>query len=79
MHANFQFKVARDHGVSSIVSMIYPVCKKMLLNIEIAVKIGSRLIERLPLLDSLRRWSEKAEGRHRSTDSRDARRARTGK
>lgn len=33
----------------------------MLLNIEIAVKIGSRLIESLPLLDFLRRWSEKAE------------------
>jgi len=30
----------------------------MLLNIELAVKIGSRLIESLPLLDSLRRWSE---------------------
>jgi hypothetical protein len=33
----------------------------MLLNIEIAVKIGTRLIERLPPLDSPRRWSEKAQ------------------
>jgi len=39
----------------------------LLLNIELAVKIGSRLIESLPLLDSLRRWSEKAEGHDRST------------
>ena len=35
----------------------------MLLNIELADKIGSRLIEGLPLLDSLRRWSEKAKAR----------------
>jgi hypothetical protein len=37
------------------------------------------LIERLPLLDSLRRWSEKAEGHDRSTNSRDTRHASTGK
>ena len=34
-------------------STIYSLCKKMLLNIELTVKIGSRLIESLPLLDSL--------------------------
>ena len=40
-------------------STTYIYCKKLLLNIELAVKIGSRLIERLPLLDSLRRWNER--------------------
>jgi len=46
-------------------STTYSLCKKMLLNIELAAKIGSRLIESLPLLDSLRRWSEKAKGQNR--------------
>ena len=79
MPADFHFRSSHWLDLSSIVSMTYTYCKKLLLNIELAVKIGFRLIERLPLLDPLQRWSEKAEGHDRSTDSRDTRDARTGK
>lgn len=79
MLADFQFRSPYWRGLSSIASMVYLLCKKLLLNIELAVKIGSRLIERSSLLDSLRRWSEKVEGHDRSTDSRDNRHATTGK
>jgi hypothetical protein len=79
MPAEFQFELPHRYGVSSILSTTYTGCKKMLLNIELAVKIGSRLIESLPLLDSLRQWSEKARSHNRSTDSRDTGHARTGK
>jgi hypothetical protein len=78
MPAEFQFGSRHRHGLSSIVSTIYVLCKKLLLNIELAVKIGSRLIESLPLLDFLRRWSEKARGHDRSTDSRDTGRQEPG-
>ncbi len=60
MPADFHFRSSHWLGLSSIVSTTYTYCKKLLLNIELAVKIGSRLIERLPLLDFLQRWSEKA-------------------
>ena len=77
--AEFQFGSPHRHALSLAVSTIYIWCKKMLLNIELAVKIGSRLIESLPLLDFLRRWSEKAAGHDQSTVSRDTGHARTGK
>src|SRR5882672_7025985 len=76
MSADFHFQSPRWRGLSSIVSITYIECKKMLLNIELAVKIGSRSIESLPLLDSLRRWSEKARGHDQSTVSRDTGHAR---
>jgi len=78
MPANFQIGATHNWGLSSIVSTTYLWCKKMLLNIEIADKIGSRLIEKVAASRFPRWWSEKAEGRDQSTDSRDARRARTG-